>query len=110
MKGFEDIERQVGELQMDMGSSVDEQILADAFAALEESFKAEAVGREPSIWQAVFARPLAKVAVAVAVIIVGLVTVVSLLPGPEPKPEPPPLEFAGYRAEQIQRAIEDLGR
>jgi peroxiredoxin len=81
MSRLSNIERSIERLRVITTAAIDERILDDAFAALEESVRVERAGVRPSVWQLIVQSKITKLAAA-AVIVIAVLIGAELFIGP----------------------------
>lgn len=98
MSRLSNIERSIERLRVTTSAAVDERILGDAFAALEESVQIEWAKIRPSAWQLIVRSRITKLAAAAVIVIVVLVGVKFIT---RPKPPGPPITVVEAEKKQI---------
>jgi len=106
MSRLSNIERSIERLRVITTAAIDERILDDAFAALDESVRIERAGVRPSVWQLIVRSRVTKLAAAAVIVIVVLVGVEFITRRGE-EPLKPPLTVAEVEKEQIEAMAAD---
>ena len=106
MSRLSNIERSIEILRVITTAAIDERILDDAFAALDESVRIERAGVRPSVWQLIVRSRVTKLAAAAVIVIVVLVGVEFITRRGE-EPLKPPLTVAEVEKEQIEAMAAD---
>jgi hypothetical protein len=73
MSSWSNIERSIEKMRVTTTVAVDERILGDACAALEESVRVKWAGAGPSVWQLIARSKISKLAAAAVIIIAALI-------------------------------------